>query len=220
MNQKLTQGISLGLCLAALGVSAAVYGELPERIATHFDISGQPDGWSSRASGALGLPLVMAVTWLALWGLPKISPSGWRVEPFADVWNRVQVAILAFLALLHAGILGHALGWWGAHMDRLVIGGVGLLLMTLGNYLGKTTRNFFLGIRTPWTLASDEVWRRTHRLGGWLLVLAGLVFVVMAFTGIFEYALAGAIVVAAVVPVVYSFFAYRSLEGFEPPPEE
>jgi len=220
MNQKATQWISLGLCLAALAVSVALYSQLPERIATHFDISGQPDGWSSRMSGALMLPLVMAITWVALWGLPKISPTGWRVEPFHNVWNRVQLAILAFLALLHAGILGHALGWWGAHMDRLVIGGVGLLLITLGNYLGKTTRNFFLGIRTPWTLASDEVWRRTHRLGGWLLVLAGLVFVVMAFTGIFEYVLASAIVFAAVVPVVYSFFAYRSLEGFEPPAEE
>ena len=177
MNQKLTQWISLGLCLVALAVSVALYGQLPERIATHFDIAGQPDGWSSRMSGATMLPLVMVITWLALWGLPRISPTGWRVEPFHDVWNRVQVAILAFLFLLHAGILGQALGWWGAYMDRLVIGGVGLLLVTLGNYLGKTTRNFFLGIRTPWTLASDEVWRRTHRLGGWLLVLAGLVFV-------------------------------------------
>jgi len=220
MNQKLTQWVSLGLCLAALAVSVALYGQLPERIATHFDISGQPDGWSSRMSGALTLPLVMGITWVALWGLPKISPTGWRVEPFHNVWNRVQVAILAFLLLLHVGILGHALGWWGARMDRLVIGGVGLLLITLGNYLGKTTRNFFLGIRTPWTLASDEVWRRTHRLGGWLLVIAGLVLVGMAFTGIRESVLAVTVGLAAVVPVVYSFFAYRSLEGFKPPAED
>jgi uncharacterized membrane protein len=220
MNQKLTQWVSLGLCLSALAVSVALYGQLPEQIPTHFDISGQPDRWSSRPGGALTLPGAMVGTWLLLWLLPKISPKGWRVEPFENVWNRVQVAILGFLLLIHVGVLGYSMGWWGAALNRLVIGAVGLLLMTLGNYLGKTTRNFFLGIRTPWTLASDEVWRRTHRLGGWLLVAAGVVFVLMAFTGVYEPVLVGTIIVAAVVPVVYSFFAYRSLEGFESPPRE
>jgi hypothetical protein len=72
----------------------------------------------------------------------------------------------------------------------------------LGNYLGKTTRNFFLGIRTPWTLASDEVWRRTHRLGGWTMVGAGVALVVMGLFGASELALLVIVAAAALIPVV------------------
>lgn len=218
MNPKATQWLSLLLCLLALAVSVALYARLPEQVPTHFDLAGNPDRWSDRFPGAVMMPILMAGLWGVLWALPKISPSGWRVEPFMDVWNRLQVAILAFMLLVHVGILGHALGWWGANLSRLVVGGIGLLFVTLGNYLGKTTRNFFLGIRTPWTLASDEVWRRTHRLGGRLMVAAGVVLVFMALFGVSEALLIATIVVATLVPVVYSFFAYRALEGFRPPP--
>ncbi len=220
MNQKATQWISLGLCMIGLAVSAALFARLPDRIPTHFDIAGNPDQWSDRFPGAVMVPVMMLGIWGLLWLLPRISPKGWRVEPFMPVWNRIQVAILAFLLLIHVGILGHAVGWWGANLSRLVVGGIGLLFLTLGNYLGKTTRNFFLGIRTPWTLASDEVWRRTHRLGGWLMVAAGAVMVLMALVGVHQGVLVAVIVLAALVPVVYSFFAYRSLEGFNAPPPE
>lgn len=219
MSARLTQWISLGLVLAALAVSAALYGDLPSQVATHFNAAGEPDGWSDRPTAALMMPATMAGLWLMLWVLPKISPQGWRVEPFADVWYRCQLAIIAFMLLMHVGVLGHAVGWWGADLGRMVMIGVGLLFATLGNYLGKTTRNFFLGIRTPWTLASDEVWRRTHRLGGWLMVGAGVALMVMGFTGVHELAIAVVIGVAVLVPAIYSFFAYRSIEGFKPPPD-
>ena len=136
------------------------------------------------------------------------------------IWNRIQLALLAFLLFIHVAVLGHALEWWGADMGRPVLVGVGLLLAVLGNYLGKTTRNFFLGIRTPWTLASDEVWRRTHRLGGWTMVAAGVALVVMGLFGASEMALLVIVGAAALIPVVYSFFAYRALEGFNPPPTD
>ncbi|HRP85977.1 MAG TPA: SdpI family protein [Gammaproteobacteria bacterium] len=219
MSARLTQWISLGLVLAALAVSAALYGDLPSQVATHFNAAGEPDGWSDRPTAALMMPAIMAGLWLMLWVLPKISPQGWRVEPFADVWSRCQLAIIAFMLLVHVGVLGHAVGWWGADLGGMVMIGVGLLFATLGNYLGKTTRNFFLGIRTPWTLASDEVWRRTHRLGGWLMVGAGVALMVMGFTGVHELAIAVVIGVAVLVPAIYSFFAYRSIEGFKPPPD-
>jgi uncharacterized membrane protein len=218
MSSKVTQWISLGLVLAALAVSALLYSDLPPQVATHFNAAGEPDRWSDPFTAALMMPAIMVGLWLMLWVLPKISPQGWRVEPFADVWYRCQLAIIAFMLLMHAGVLGHAVGWWGADMGRLVITGVGLLLLVLGNYLGKTTRNFFLGIRTPWTLASDEVWRRTHRLGGWMMVGAGAVLVVMGFAGVNPLVFAVIIGAAVLVPVVYSFFAYRAIEGFKAPP--
>ena len=220
MNSRMTQWISLGLVLLALLVSAMLYGRLPELVATHFNLAGEPDRWSDPLTAAVATPAFMVLLWLMLWGLPKISPHGWRVEPFADVWHRCQLATLAFMLFIHVGLLGHAVGWWGADFQRLIMVGIGLLFVTLGNYLGKTTRNFFLGIRTPWTLASDEVWRRTHRLGGWIMVGAGVALVIMGFTSAQPWALGVVIGSAAVVPVIYSFFAYRAVEGFKPPPEQ
>lgn len=219
MSTRLAQWVSLGFLLAALAVSALLYGDLPDQVATHFNIAGEPDRWSDPLTAALIMPATIAALWLLLWVLPKVSPQGWRVEPFADVWSRCQLAILAFMLLIHVGLLGHAVGWWGANIGRLVIVGIGLLFATLGNYLGKTTRNFFLGIRTPWTLASDEVWRRTHRLGGWMMVGAGLALVAMGLTGVNQWVIAVVIGAAVLVPVIYSFFAYRSIEGFKPPQE-
>lgn len=220
MSSRPTQWISLMLCLLALGFGALVYGDLPEQVATHFNLAGEADDWSDRLTAVLMMPGGMLLTWLLLWGLPKISPTGWRVEPFMPVWSRIQVAILGFLLFIHVAVLGHALGWWGADMGRPVLVGVGLLFAFLGNYLGKTTRNFFLGIRTPWTLASDEVWRRTHRLGGWTMVAAGVALVAMGLFGVSEIALLVVVAAAALIPVVYSFFAYRALEGFKPPPAD
>lgn len=220
MRGRPTQWISLGLCLLALAISVSLYSRLPDQVATHFNLAGEPDRWSDRLTATVMMPGILAGLWLMLWGLPKISPQGWRIEPFEEVWNRIQLAILAFLVLVHAGVLGHAAGWWGADMGRLALIGVGLLLVTLGNYLGKTTRNFFLGIRTPWTLASDEVWRRTHRLGGWVMVGAGVALVIMGLAGVHRAAVIVVILGATLVPVVYSFFAYRTLEGFKPPPSE
>ncbi len=216
MNERITHWTSFALCALALVTSAVLHPQLPDQVVTHWNAAGVADGWSSRTVAAVMLPATMALTWLLMWGLPLISPGGWRVEPFRAAWDKVQLGLLAFLALLHIGLLGSALGWFVAGFHRLVLVGVGLLLMLVGNYLGKTTRNFFFGIRTPWTLASDEVWRRTHRLGGWLMVGAGAVLVVMAVLWIEPAVLIGVVLTAALVPVVYSYAVYREIEGFKP----
>ena len=83
----------------------------------------------------------------------------------------------------------------------------------MGNFLGKVTRNFFVGIRTPWTLASEEVWLRTHRLGGKCFVAAGFAVVAISLLGLGPWAMMAVILAAALVPVVYSYVIYRRLEG-------
>ena len=100
-------------------------------------------------------------------------------------------------------------------VTRVVPAAVGLLFVIIGNYLGKTSKNFFLGIRTPWTLASDEVWSRTHRLAGKCWVIAGIALIVCSTLG---YAYAGlmfALVLSAFIPSVYSYVLYRRLVGFD-----
>jgi uncharacterized membrane protein len=221
MKTRTTQWVSLALCMLGGLFSLAVFRDLPELVPTHWNALGVPDRYGSRQFGALALPATATAIWLLFWLLPKIAPTGWRMEPFLPIWNRCQIAIVAFVLALHVLLLGSALGWWLAEsVPRGVIAMVGGLLIFLGNYLGKTTRNFFMGIRTPWTLASDEVWRRTHRLGGWLFVAAGVVLVGMGVVGVNVALLLAVLVIAAAVPVVYSYIAYRKLEGFRAPPAE
>ena len=91
---------------------------------------------------------------------------------------------------------------------------VGLLFVVIGNFLGKVRKNFFIGIRTPWTLASDEVWSRTHRLGGWMFVAGGIVMIVGAFAGLPVLGVIAVVLAIALYPVLHSFLLYRRLEGF------
>ena len=209
--------VSLALIVTAFAFSAALYPRLPERLPTHWNIQGQPDGFTGKPWGPFLLPLLMTGLYLLLLVLPRISPKGYRFEAFRGVWEIVRTAILAFLFLVHILVLLSATGA-RVEMNRAIPIGVGLLLVLLGNYLGKTTKNFFLGIRTPWTLASDEVWLRTHRLGGKLFVLAGLVCVVSGLAGGSLVPAMAAVGAAALASVVYSYVVYRRIEGFKEPP--
>jgi uncharacterized membrane protein len=119
---------------------------------------------------------------------------------------------VAFLGFVHALTLAHAAGRPVA-IERWLPAGIGVMVALLGNLFGKTTKNFFVGIRTPWTLASDEVWLRTHRLGGKLFVIAGSVVVAAALAGYGIVALPIALGIAALVPTLYSYWLYRRLEG-------
>lgn len=198
-------------------LSAALYPRLPEKFPTHWNLQGRPDGFTGKPWGPFLDPLVMIGLYLFFLVIPKISPKGYRFGGFAGVWEIVRTGILAFLLVLQAAVLLPAVGV-PVPMDRAIPAELGLLLILVGNYLAKTTKNFFLGIRTPWTLASDEVWLRTHRLGGKLFVAAGFVCVVSALAGGGLVPVITAVGAAALVPVVYSYVIYRRLEGFKEPP--
>jgi uncharacterized membrane protein len=136
------------------------------------------------------------------------------VERFQEVFEITQVAILALLFLVNMLVLLPGVGV-PVPVRQAVRAGTGLLFVVLGNFMGKFTKNFFLGIRTPWTLASDEVWLRTNRLGGKLVVLAGLVLLASSFLGVGAVWFLVTIPVAVGIPVVYSYFLYRRIEGFK-----
>jgi len=211
--------LSLVLIVAAFAFSAVLYPRLPESLPTHWNIHGQPDGFTGKPWGPFVVPLLMTGLYLLFLVLPRISPKGYRFEAFRGVWEIVRTAILAFLFLVHVLVLLSATGV-RVEMDRAIPVGTGLLLVLLGNYMAKLTKNFFIGIRTPWTLASDEVWLRTHRLGGKLFVLAGLVCFVSGLAGGSLVPAIAAVAAAALASFVYSYLVYRRVEGFkdsEPP---
>jgi uncharacterized membrane protein len=212
MTTSRTRWLSTGLVAASFGLSAALYNRLPDPVPSHWDAAGRVNGYIAKPWGAVVGPLVMLGLCAALWIIPFISPRGYRIERFKPAFEVVQLSTIAFLSLIHGIAL---LAASGAHVSvqRIVPAAVGLLLVVLGNFMSKFTRNFFVGIRTPWTLASDEVWLRTHRLGGRLFVLAGAVVVLSTLLGGGPEWLIGAVAIAGIGSSVYSFVIYRRLEG-------
>ena len=199
------------LVLAAFALTLVAYPHLPERFAIHWDLEGHPNGYGSRPFAFI-LPVLMLGMGVLLPLLAEASPRGFELGQSQRVFARITHLTLLFLLAVHAFVLQAATV--ALHVDprTFVLAALGLLLTVLGNYLGKVRRNFVLGIRTPWTLADDEVWLRTHRLGGRLMVAAGLFTLLSSFVPAMPASvLVAVIVLSALVPCVYSLVLYRKL---------
>ncbi|MEE8360566.1 MAG: SdpI family protein [Gemmatimonadales bacterium] len=202
--------IGVAAVLLAWGFSVWAYPSLPERVATHWGMAGRADGWSSKAILVFVFPAVMLGLGLLLTVLPKIDPRQKEVVAHAPTYLLLVNVIMVFMAGIQVLLVGVNLGW-PIDIPLLIPVGVGLLLMVIGNLMPRMRPNWFMGIRTPWTLASEVVWRKTHRLGGYCFMAMGVLMVGIGFVATpqrFPYLL-GAVVALAVIPVVYSYFAWR-----------
>jgi uncharacterized membrane protein len=206
-----------GLVLVALAAAVSVwaYPRLPETVATHWNLRGEPDGYSSRLWAVLFGP-VLALAATGLFNvLPRLDPRQANYARFLSSYWLLVNAILVFMLLAHVLIVANGLGY-AVQIDRLLPIGVGLLFVFLGNYLTRVEPNWFVGIRTPWTLSSDTVWRKTHRTGGWLFVVGGLAVVGGAAVlprGAFLPLFIATMVVIAGIPVVQSYVLWKREQG-------
>ena len=198
------------LLIAAMWAFAlAVYPRLPARIPTHWDLRGHANGWGGPGAAFL-FPAIGTGLWLLMLVLPRIDPRRANWEKFRDEVRVLVNVMVLFAAWIEAVVLGVGLGW-EVDTGRAVLGGVGVLLAVIGNYLPRIRSNWFIGIRTPWTLSSERVWRDTHRIGGRAFVAGGVAMVLAGFLpGLFaEGAAVAAVMLASLVPVVYSYVAWR-----------
>lgn len=189
--------IPLVLIVVAFAASAAVYGRLPDPMPTHWNLAGEVDGWTSLPWGAFVLPLMLVAMWGIFQVLPLIDPRKDNYAKFRGTYEILILTITTFMLGVHLVVLAKALGS-DISIDRLVPIGVGVLLVVIGNIMPRTRPNWFVGIRTPWTLSSDRVWERTHRFGGQLLVAAGALTVL---AGIFAPELAMPVLIGCSVAV-------------------
>jgi uncharacterized membrane protein len=196
--------------VAMWAFAAAVYARLPHQIPSHWNLQGEVDGWMAKPWGALMMPLIATVILASLWVLPRIDPRRANVEHSAGDRRLLINLLILFVAVIELATLGQALGW-PVQVERVVPAAIGLMLVGLGNYLPRIRSNWFLGIRTPWTLSSEHVWRATHRVAGRAFVGAGLLIALSALlpatarawtTGV-------ALAVAVALPLVYSYAAWR-----------
>ena len=192
------------LVVAAVIISIAAYPNLPDQIPTHWGADGQVNGWSSRLWGAWMLPLLMAVIWLLMRAIPHIDPRRANYEKFAGMYDALVILILAFMLLMHGIVIAAATGR-NVHMESIMLPAVGVFIAIMGFLIPRAAPNWFVGIRTPWTLTSDESWEKTHRLGGPLFVALGLVMIASGFIAP-ERAIW--ILVAATAGIVVFLFVY------------
>jgi uncharacterized membrane protein len=203
----------------AFGFSAAVYGRLPERLPTRWGADGVASGEAARAWGAWLMPAALLVMAIILPRLPAIDPRRANFAKFRPSYDLVINAAMTSIAALHVAMLGVALGW-PISMERVTPVMVGLLFIVLGNVMPRARPNWLFGIRTPWTLSNDRVWERTHRLGGTMFVIAGVLLTASAFLipRVMFAVLMTSAVIAAAVPVVYSYFAWKQETSSAPQP--
>ncbi|MBS1714813.1 MAG: SdpI family protein [Armatimonadetes bacterium] len=196
-----------GIVLLTVLYTALMYARLPESIATHWDIHGRADQFSPRFWGVVFGPIVQTGMLLLFLVLPSLSPERARLEASGDVYGKVCLTVVAFMGFVQVLIVQSALGM--TDTAKWIVCSVLVLFGYIGNIITKARRNYFMGIRTPWTLESEDVWNRTHRLGGRLMVAGSIVGLVLVFTNAPLWSVFAVILVASLWPVVYSYLIYR-----------
>ena len=195
------------ICLLPIPAGLALYNHLPEQVPTHFDFSGTPTGWSSRAFAVFGMPCLMTGLNLFLYICLKKDPK--RANMSAAL-KYISLWLMPVLSVLTSGlILGTTMGW-PMHAETAIPVLVGVLFLVVGNYLPKTKQSYTMGIRLPWTLESEENWNRTHRLSGFLWVAAGALMILLTLLRLWNGWLLGVLLLALIfVPVGYSYLLHR-----------
>jgi uncharacterized membrane protein len=203
--------IGAGLIAAVLVSTAVAYPYLPNTVPMHWDAHGNVNGWGAKWTLFLIEPGVMAGIMLVFWALPWLSPKHFEVDSFRLTYLYIMVIILAMLAYVHTLVLAAGLSW-RIDMNQAIIGGVSLLFALLGNVLGKVRRNFYVGIRTPWTIANEHVWNVTHRFAAKTFFAGGLVGLLAVILAAPFWLPIAAIVIAVLTPAIYSLVFYKQLE--------
>jgi uncharacterized membrane protein len=201
--------------LGAFAVTALLYDRLPDPLPTHFDLSGRPNGGMSRAVGAWLLPGVEVVIVGLLRFGGRLLPPGWRERLEASPMRAMALLTALLMTGVHIVVLRAALSPL-PNVGNAVWLLLGATLIALGVLLPRTRRNPFFGVRTAFALASDENWARTQRVGGWTMVGGGIVAVAAGLVDLPAVAVA-AIVVSAIVPVLWSWVLAKRGTGDVPP---
>ena len=199
------------LALIGAAASLAVYRRLPESMAVHWDIDGDPNGWMPRPFGAFFGPVFLLVLWQLMRVLPRIDPREPNYARFGDAYDTIVAAVLLLLLATHGIVLAVALGYQ-VPVSRLVPALVGALFVVIGNVMPRMRPNWWFGVRTPWTLSNDRVWARTHRLAGFTMTAAGLVIIASALVlpaRLGVPVLIAAVVAATIGPAVYSYLTWK-----------
>lgn len=211
MSTRITTIVVLLIIVAATIVGIALWNRLPDLMASHWGPNDEVNGYISKFWGVFLLPLITLGMFLLFLVVPSIDPLRANIAQFREVFNLFITLIVAFMVYLYFLTLRWNLGYTDFGMSKAMLPAMGILFFFIGYMLRKAKRNFFIGIRTPWTLSSDRVWDETHRLGSVLFMVSGaLAFLGSLFGGMTAFwFLFVPLIGSTLITVVYSYLLYQ-----------
>jgi len=210
MSTRATVFTTIFLITFAVVFSISVFDKLPEQMASHWNVANQVDDYISRFWGAFLMPIVTLGILALFLVIPNIDPLKVNIAKFREYFNAFITLIILFMVYMHVLTLLWNLGYDQFNMSTAMLPALGLIFIFAGIMMRKAKRNFFIGIRTPWTLSSDTVWEETHRVGATLFIASGI----FAMLGIFFTNYAVWLVLIPVLGstiflLVYSYILYQ-----------
>lgn len=202
-----------GLAMVPLLIIGIFYSSLPAQIPIHWSLDGSVQ-YGSRSTiwinGSMGILLAILFPILR-----KIDPRSKNYDKFGKYYDDFQIFMMLFFIVITAVIVSESMKLGRINVEMVIVLLVGVLFTIIGNMMPKFKNNFFIGIRTPWTLANEEVWNRTHRLGGIMWFFGGLVIIATAILlsgSVLFVIFTGVTLVISIVPIFMSYFWFREIK--------
>ena len=204
----------ISLIILAFIVGILLYPDLPDKIPSHWNAQGEIDAWSSKSFGAFFFPGITLGIYLLMTFIPLIDPLRRNYSKFATPYFWFRTLFVLFFVLIYFYTLWSALGT-ELKINYFIIPTISILFILIGVFLPKIKKNYFVGIRTPWTIHSEEVWDKTHQFSGKLFIIAGVIAFLSLLLPKYTFPIfIIAILSAALISVIYSYFIFRKIGGF------
>ncbi|MBN2121537.1 SdpI family protein [Candidatus Micrarchaeota archaeon] len=206
---KVVQWAILGLLVLSFAGSYLAFEKLPEMVASHWNEAGEVNGYMDRGMGAFLMPVIAVGLAGLFYLLPRIDPLKRNIMQFSQYYEGFILFFVLFLVYMHFLTLAWNLGY-SFDMGRMMVPAIGLLFIYVGILCGASRQNWFIGVKTPWTLSSERVWEKTHSLAKKVYILCGLLWIAIGLLRPDSMLLLlGIVIVASLGLFVYSYFVYR-----------
>ena len=200
----------LGITLLTLVAWLIALPHLPATMPIHWGANGEADGFATKINAMILTVGIMVLIYFIIAFVPRIDPRKENYKYFSKTYNIVLNAVLLLFFFVNMSTILQGLGY-NVPMAYIALIMAGLVFIIIGNYLQRVRSNYFMGIRTPWTLSNETVWKKTHRLSGKLFFIGGLLILISAFLpdGYKSVIMWGSIVLCVAIPYLYSYLAYK-----------
>lgn len=209
MIMRKAEILMIVLILMSFIIGASLYSRMPEKMASHWNIEGKVNGYMPKFWGLFLMPIISFGMFILFIIIPKIDPLKVNIRKFRNYYNRFIVLVILFMFYIYVLTIAWNLGWTFV-LIQFLSPAFAILFFYAGILIEKAKRNFSIGIRTPWTLSSDYVWEKTHKLGSKLFKICGI----LCLFGFFfpDYAIFFILIPVILVTIytfVYSYIEYQ-----------
>lgn len=203
--------VSVIIIIILFAINIYFYQFLPDRIITHWNAQGQANGTMPKFWGLFLLPIITVVIFLLFLLIPKIDPMKKNIEKSRTYYESFILIFILFMLYINIFTILLNLGI-NININLSLIPAIGFLFIFIGIILKNFKRNWFIGIRTPWTLSSEVVWNKTHKLGSRLFIISGAITLLgIFFPNYTIWFILAPIIISAIICIVYSYFEYQKV---------